>query len=244
MCRNGLYTEHGINGLDGFCVERWSIAPQFAVRLDASMRDTGALIEPTSVVAKAWDHIERIGHRTSSWRPRCVLITGAGPIGLLAALLAQQRGCELHVYDHDRSDAKRALVEELGGRYHCDSLAEALRVRPDITVECTGAAEVVLATMGTNNPGGIVCLTGLSSGVHRIAYDVSKLNRSMVLENDVVFGSVNANRRHYELAAAALARADQQWLAKLITRRVSLSRWQEAIERRDGDVKVVVDFTL
>ena len=43
----------------------------------------GVLLEPTSVVAKAWEHIERIGHRGAAWHPRVALITGAGPIGLL-----------------------------------------------------------------------------------------------------------------------------------------------------------------
>ena len=64
----------------------------------------------------------------------------------------------------------------------------------------------------------------------------------MVLENDVVFGSVNANRRHYRAAAEALAKADKDWLARLITRRVPLSRWREAFEPRDDDVKVVARF--
>jgi threonine dehydrogenase-like Zn-dependent dehydrogenase len=64
----------------------------------------------------------------------------------------------------------------------------------------------------------------------------------MVLENDVVFGSVNANRRHYRDAADALAKADKNWLTRLITRRVPLDRWQEAFQARDGDIKVVVDF--
>jgi threonine dehydrogenase-like Zn-dependent dehydrogenase len=64
----------------------------------------------------------------------------------------------------------------------------------------------------------------------------------MVLENDVVFGSVNANRRHYRDAADALARADKNWLTRLITRRVPLDSWQEAFQARDGDIKVVVDF--
>jgi hypothetical protein len=64
--------------------------------------------------------------------------------------------------------------------------------------------------------------------------DVAGLNRSMVLENNVVFGSVNANRKHYELAAASLARADHAWLERVITRRVPLSRWHEAYERRPG----------
>ena len=66
----------------------------------------------------------------------------------------------------------------------------------------------------------------------------------MVLNNDVVFGSVNANRRHYELAAQSLADADQAWLDRLISRRVPLSNWQEALERRPDDIKVVIDFTL
>jgi hypothetical protein len=64
----------------------------------------------------------------------------------------------------------------------------------------------------------------------------------MVLENDVVFGSVNANRRHYEQAAAALARADAAWLARLLARRVPLARWREALERRPHDVKTVIDI--
>jgi hypothetical protein len=53
---------------------------------------------------------------------------------------------------------------------------------------------------------------------------------------------VNANHRHYEMAADALARADKGWLARLITRRVPLARWNEALEHRRGDIKVVIDF--
>jgi hypothetical protein len=58
----------------------------------------------------------------------------------------------------------------------------------------------------------------------------------------VVFRSVNANRRHYEQAAAALARADSAWLARLLARRVPLARWPEALERRPHDVKTVIDI--
>jgi threonine dehydrogenase-like Zn-dependent dehydrogenase len=63
-----------------------------------------------------------------------------------------------------------------------------------------------------------------------------------VLSNDVVFGSVNANRAHYEAAAEALARADRAWLSRLITRRVPLTQWREAFEKHDNEVKVVIDF--
>ena len=53
-----------------------------------------------------------------------------------------------------------------------------------------------------------------------------------MLENDLVFGSVNANRRHYEAAAQALTEADNAWLERLITRRVPLDRWSEALDAR------------
>jgi hypothetical protein len=90
--------------------------------------------------------------------------------------------------------------------------------------------------------GGIVCLTGLSSGRHRVALDINCLNRLLVLENDVVLGSVNANRRHYELAAAALARAERSWLERVITRRIPAARWREAYEKIPGDIKTVLEF--
>jgi threonine dehydrogenase-like Zn-dependent dehydrogenase len=75
-----------------------------------------------------------------------------------------------------------------------------------------------------------------------LSVDVGALNNELVLENDVVFGSVNANHAHFERAVDVLANADRDWLAGLITRRVPLDRWQEALEKGDDDVKVVVDF--
>jgi threonine dehydrogenase-like Zn-dependent dehydrogenase len=98
--------------------------------------------------------------------------------------------------------------------------------------------------MSRNSPGAIVCLTGLSSGRHCVEVDANLLNRRLVLENDAVLGSVNANRRHYEKAAAALAKADFRWLEGLITRRVPLRNWREAYDRQPDHIKTVLDFTL
>ena len=82
------------------------------------------LVEPTSVVAKAWDHTERIGRRSRAWQPQTLLVTGAGPIGLLAALIGAQRGLDVHVLDHHDSAAKRAIVRGLGGTFHLEKLAD------------------------------------------------------------------------------------------------------------------------
>jgi threonine dehydrogenase-like Zn-dependent dehydrogenase len=181
MCRNGQYTEHGIKALHGFARQRYRADPEGLVRVDPALGDLGVLLEPTSVVAKAWEHIERIGSR-AHWQPQRVLVTGAGAIGLLGALL------------------------------------------------------------GGTGRNAVVCLAGISAPGRKVALDLGALNREWVLENDAVFGTVNANRRHYEQAAHALAQADNDWLAGMLTRRVPLESYAEALETRKDDVKTVVAF--
>jgi threonine dehydrogenase-like Zn-dependent dehydrogenase len=242
MCRNGRYTERGIKERHGYGAERFRIEPEFAVKVDPSLGILGVLLEPASILAKAWDHTERIGHRARAWQPRSLLVTGAGPIGLLAAMMGVQRDLDVHVYDHNKGGPKEALTRALGGSYHSD--AESLaRISPDILIECTGVPAVIRDCLGATGPAGIVCLTGVTEPKKVFDLDVGAINRTMVLDNDCVFGTVNANRRHYEMAAQALARADKSWLARLITRRVPLDRWSEALEHRKGDIKVIVDFT-
>jgi threonine dehydrogenase-like Zn-dependent dehydrogenase len=242
MCRNGRYTERGIKELDGFGSERWAIEPDYAVKLDPGLERVGVLMEPASVVAKAWDHIDRIGSR--AWfAPERVLVTGAGPIGLLASLLARQRGLDVHVLDHVEDGSKPELVRDLGATYHTTDVATVAKAgRPDVIIETTGADHLVFDVMANTASAGIVCLTGVTSAGRHVSVDAGRLNRDIVLENDVVFGSVNANLRHYELAADALAAADAGWLERLITRRVPLDEFAEALEPRPDDVKVVIDL--
>ena len=240
MCRNGRYVEHGIKGLSGFARERWRAEPDALVRLDPGLGDSGVLLEPTSVVAKAWEHVERIGAR-AHWAPERVLVTGAGPIGLLAALLAVQRGYDVHVLDRVTSGPKPDLVEALGATYHRAPAGD-LALDPDVVVECTGVPAVVAEVMQETGRNGIVCLTGVSVPGRRVQVDLGAVNREWVLENDVVFGSVNANRRHYEAGALALAQADPQWLSGLLTSRIPVEDFAEAVDSGPDDIKVVLTF--
>jgi len=241
MCRNGRYTERGIKERHGYGAERFRIEPDFAVKIDPALGILGVLLEPASILAKAWDHTERIGQRARAWQPKCLLVTGAGPIGLLAALMGAQRGLDVHVFDRNQGGPKEALVRGLGGTYHTDA-ATLARLAPDIVMECTGSPALVRECLGATAAAGIVCLTGVSEPGKVVDVDIGRVNRMMVLDNDTVFGVVNANRRHYEMGADALARADRDWLGRLITRRVPLARWREALEHRRGDIKVIVDF--
>src|ERR687896_1298506 len=140
MCRNGRYTEHGIKERDGFIRERYRLEPGFAVKADPGLGRLAVLIEPTSVVAKAWDHVDRIGGR-GPWMPERALVTGAGPIGLFAAMIGVQRGLDVHVLDRVTEGPKPALVEDLGATYHAD--IEETTERFDVAIECTGVGPLV-----------------------------------------------------------------------------------------------------
>jgi threonine dehydrogenase-like Zn-dependent dehydrogenase len=242
MCRNGRYTERGIKERHGYGAERFRVEPEFAVKIDPALGHLGVLLEPASVLAKAWDHTWHIGRRSQSWHPQTLLVTGAGPIGLLAALLGAQRGLDVHVLDRHAEGTKVDLVRRLGGTYQTGGLEIIDRLRPDILMECTGAPAVIVEVLGRTAPAGIVCLVGVTAPGQEFSLDVGLVNRTLVLDNDAIFGAVNANRKHYEIAADALQRADRAWLGRLITRRVPVDQWTDAAQRRPGDIKVVIDF--
>ncbi len=241
FCRNGRYTERGIKEHDGYLSERYRITPEFTVKVEPGLGLLGVLLEPASVVAKAWEEVDRIGGR-AHWAPKTVVVTGAGPIGLLAALMGVQRNLEVHVIDQVTTGLKPDLVRTLGAQYHTGTVEQACS-DPDVVIECTGVGALVFDAMEHIGPGGVVCLTGVSSGGHELEIDAGSLNRTMVLENATVVGSVNANRRHYEAGAEALSRADRDWLGRLVTRKVPLDQWSSALERQPDDVKVVIEVS-
>jgi threonine dehydrogenase-like Zn-dependent dehydrogenase len=239
MCQNGEFTEHGIKGAHGFASERFTLRERFAVLVPKALRATAVLLEPASIVAKAWEQIDRfVSHMP--YRPRRVLVTGAGPIGLLAALMGVQRHYDVSVLDHARNDNKLRLVQELGGHYVL--ALQQLSGTPEIVVECTGAAQVVIDVCRISSRNGIVCLTGIAGGRRSPQFSAASFNNDLVLENDIVFGTVNANRRHYQAALEAMQRAPQGYLEALLTRRVPIERFAEAFEKKPGDIKTTLEW--
>ena len=242
MCRNGRYTERGIKSLDGFASQMWTTPVEYTVPVDDRLGLAGVLTEPTSVVAKAWEQVDRTGDR--AWfSPRTVLVTGAGPIGLLAAMIGVQRGLDVHVLDRVTDGLKPELVASLGATYHHESVADVAQIaRPDVVIEATGVGSVAFDAMAETGSYGIVCLTGVSPKGRTLQIDAGALNRELVLENDVVVGSVNANMRHYRAAAEHLAQADIAWLRRLITTTVPLEDFATAFDQDGDDVKVVISL--
>ncbi len=241
MCRNGQYTERGIKQIDGYMSERWRIEPEYAIKVDPTLGILGVLLEPTTVVTKAWAHILAVGQR-AFWEPRTVLVTGAGPIGLLGALVGKQLGLEVHVLARTKTGPKPDLAHALGATYHSCSVAE-VGFEPDIILECTGVGQVIAESISVIAANGILCLTGVGhgGGVPKIA--TADVASSAVLKNIVAFGSVNANKRHWYKAGVILARTDRSWLARLITHRESPKNFATALQRNPEDIKVILQFS-
>jgi threonine dehydrogenase-like Zn-dependent dehydrogenase len=240
MCRNGQYTERGIKQIDGFMSERWRVEPEYVMKVDRSLGLLGVLLEPTTVVAKAWEQIVAVGQR-AFWVPQTVLVTGAGPIGLLAALIGKQRGLDVHVLDRVESGPKPEIVRALGATYHVGTVAD-IGFEPDVIIECTGVGQIIADSIRAIGAGGIVCLTGVGTGGHVTGPDTADVAAGAVLRNNVVVGSVNANKRHWYKAGEFLARADRSWLARLVTRSERPEDFMRALNRQPEDIKVVVQF--
>jgi glucose 1-dehydrogenase len=240
MCRNGQYTERGIKQIDGYMSERWRIEPEYAIKIDPSLGILGVLLEPSTVVTKAWEHILAVGRR-AFWEPKTVLVTGAGPIGLLGALIGKQLGMEVHVLARTKTGPQPELVRALGAIYHSCSVTD-VGFEPDVIMECTGVGQIISESISVIGASGVVCLTGVGHGGAVPKIPTANIASSAVLKNNLVFGSVNANKRHWYKAGEALARADRTWLARLVTRRESPEDFAKALSRGPEDIKVVIQF--
>jgi glucose 1-dehydrogenase len=240
MCRNGQYTERGIKEIHGYMSERWRIEPEYAIKVDPTLGILGVLLEPTTVIIKALEQVLAVGQR-AFWEPKTMLVTGAGPIGLLAAAVASLAGLEVHVLDRNKTGPKPKLVLDLGAAYHSGSVLD-IGFEPDVIVECTGVGSVIADSIQKIGAGGVLCLTGVGGG-GLSGYAVADVAAKAVLKNNVIVGSVNANKRHWYKANERLNRLNRKWLSRLITRYEKPENFKEALKRGPDDIKIVIQFS-
>ena len=240
MCSNGGYTERGIKQADGFMAERWRIEPDYAVRVDKDLGYLGVLLEPATVVAKAWEHIAAIGRRTF-WDP------AHGP--------GRRRWPHRPAGRPDRGAAGRRRSRSRPGYLRPETSAgqETGRDVPHRGPRRPGTAPAHRGRVHRRGRAGPAGDGDYLARRHRLPHrsrlreapagiPAAALATDVVLKNIVVFGSVNANRRHYYRAAKVLAAADRSWLEQLVTRRVRPDDAQRALQRAPDDIKVVMEF--
>ena len=230
----GDYAERGISGADGFGAERYCLEPEAAVRVGPLAEDTAVLLEPASIVAKAWEVIER----HLQWRCERVAVLGAGPIGQLAALFSVQRGCETNVVDQVSDGPKPRQVEALGASYHTE--VPSLCGHFDVVLECSGA--LVREAVALTASGGVCCLIGGGESMGHTEVRLGALARDVMMLNRAVIGVMSSNRHHFEVAVRALSQAPAGWLPGLIGPSVPLEDWRSAFEVGPREIKAVISL--
>jgi threonine dehydrogenase-like Zn-dependent dehydrogenase len=208
------------------------------------------LVEPMTVAQKALEQTFRIQSRMS-WAPRQAVVLGAGPVGILAAATMRIRGLEVTVVSREpEGSARDALLREAGIRYLSTTSAPIADLPRrlgaiDIVLEATGAAAVIAPALGILGRDGVCVLASVTEVGRQWEIDLGAWNRQMVLGNRLVFGTVNAGRRHFEAAVRDLAAAEERrpgWMERLITRRLPFTEAARALVRAPEDIKTVLDF--
>jgi glucose 1-dehydrogenase len=250
MCLTGHYLERGIQGLHGFMSERYVEDPRYVVVVPPSLRGVAVLVEPMTVAEKALEQTFRIQGRMS-WAPRRAVVLGAGPVGILAAAAMRIRGLEVAVVSREAEGSPRdSLLREAGIGYVSTSRTPIADLPArlgdiDLVLEATGAAAVIAPAMSILGRDGVCVLASVTEIGRNWEIDLGAWNRQMVLGNRLIFGTVNAARRHFEAGVKDLAAAEERlpgWMSRLITRRLPFVEAARALAREPEDIKTVLDF--
>lgn len=220
LCATGRYREHGIQGLHGFLRERWTDDPASLVRVPEGLGDLAVLTEPMSIVVKAHllaTSLQRRNPTFDGWRGQRALLAGAGSLGTLAAFLLRLEGMDVWALDRTDQDAYGPRLLRRIGVHHVN--ARERKIGPvakevggfDLVLEATGVPQVVFDSVLTLRPNGTMGMLGVPAEKPAIPIEADDVMRQMVLGNQVLFGSVNSNRRHFETAMQALLRIEEKW---------------------------------
>ncbi|MGA7173089.1 MAG: glucose 1-dehydrogenase, partial [Candidatus Dormiibacterota bacterium] len=251
-CLTGNYTERGIKGRDGYMAERYVESADYLIPLPATLTKVGVLMEPSSIVEKGLIQAFSIQRGRMPWDPKQALVCGAGAVGLLAAIFLRLRDLEVSlVAKTDPNSPAYQVAKAIGAnlldaeQHPVSGLAQQLG-HIDLIFEATGASSVAMDAIAATGHNGVCCLSSVTAGARTVTVDSDSLNLDMVLGNKLVFGTVNANRRHFEAAARMLGAAVRKWpgvLEQVVTRRVPADQFADAFSRQPDDIKTVISFS-
>jgi len=255
MTTDDTYFERGINLRHGYLTEYYADDADFIVKIPQGLKDVGVLLEPTTVVEKGIAQAYEIQRRLRVWKPRRAAVIGAGTIGLLATLALRLRGIDVTVFAlTPRPYLNSDLVEALGARYESTNdlslAAGAAKYGPfDLMFEATGYAPIVFEAMQALGKNGVLVLSSVTGGDHRVEVPADKINLDFVLGNKVMVGTVNANREYFESGVKDLAQAEAEypgWLSRLLTHPVNgLENYRQLIDTlttAKGAIKVYCEI--
>jgi threonine dehydrogenase-like Zn-dependent dehydrogenase len=250
MCTSGKYEERGIMRRHGFMSEFYVESPQWLHKLPKAIEDIGVLLEPMSVVEKGIAHTFILQKRLQ-WQPKTALVLGAGPVGLLAAAVLRARGLETFVLGREgATDLRATIATDMGAKYisvENRTLFDVAREMPpvDLAIEATGSSTVVFNAMQILGKNGVLCLLSVTGGFKTVEQPVDRINQLLVLGNQVVFGSVNANPKHFQMGVKDFTTIQKKWpgvLQKLITTRLPWDQYDGWFGKRGVGIKTTLEI--
>jgi (R,R)-butanediol dehydrogenase/meso-butanediol dehydrogenase/diacetyl reductase len=245
-CRRGLQhlcATMGCVGLShawGGMAELATVAEYQVVRLPETVDyRQGALIEPTAVAAYG---VERAGVAPGDR----VLVTGAGPIGALAALCAHSAGAST-VYISEPSPTRRARAEALGTATVLDptsiDVAELLHEETDglgvdVAIECSGHPNGFASAVRSLRRRGTLAQTGLFVGEASVEPMLWSLN-DLTIVGTWCYWVYDFDRIAAQIGAGSLP------VERVITSNVTLDDAPDAFARLASgaadEIKVLID---
>ena len=250
MCLSGDYQERGIMRRHGFMADFYVESPQWLNKIPRALQDIGVLLEPMSVVEKGIDQAYRLQRRLL-WQPKTALVLGAGPVGLLAAAVLRARGLDTYVVGREpANDVRAQLAPKIGATYQSvaeKTMFDVQKEMPpvDLAIEATGAASVVFNAMQILGRNGVLCLLSVTGGVTTADEPIDTINQLLVLGNRVVFGSVNANPRHFAMGVKDFTIIEKKWpgvLKQLITSRLPWGEYRRWFGQRGVGIKTTLEI--
>jgi threonine dehydrogenase-like Zn-dependent dehydrogenase len=248
FCITGDFTERGIKGAHGYMTEFVVDDERYMVPVPKELREVAVLLEPLTVGEKAAEQVRALaarlpGELKNDPRNLRAVVLGAGPIGLLGAMKLVNRGVHTWVYSMDNADSPNVkIVSAIGARFvssaeHPPSELAKMVGHISVVYEATGAAKVsfdVLSVLGVN---GVFIFTGVPGVSGPIEIDAERIMRNLVLNNQVICGTVNAGRNAFEEGVQDLASFIKRFpaaVSALITARVAFDDARDAVLSRGG----------
>ncbi|HLM70000.1 MAG TPA: glucose 1-dehydrogenase [Thermoplasmata archaeon] len=254
FCETGGFTERGIGGAHGFMAEEYIEVPQYLVRVPPALLPVAVLLEPLSVVEKAIFQGQRVLDRKepTPGEPKTgtpsALVAGTGAIGMLAAFVLRVRGYDVVAIDrHDDSTIAARLLARVGASHAnvANGFAPLADRHFDLVVEATGSVALDFTLVDRLGPNGVLVLTGIPDpAAPPTSVAGGALFRDVVLGNQAIVGSVNANRTYFESGLRDLTVFEQRWsgaVGEMISARRPIEEFGPVFEARGGGtVKTVL----
>jgi threonine 3-dehydrogenase len=212
--------------IDGVFAERVAVPQDICVPIpDAVPLETGALLESAGVAIHA---VQRAGYAVAG---RGVIVSGAGPVGMVVAHLAHLMGAA-YVIVVEPNSFRRAQAERLGvitmepGEAVVERSRElsGRRGGADVAFECSGAAAALPALFDAVRTEGSVVTVGHPS--RPVPVDIAAHINKKGITLRGIFGRRLWETWEQTLLLMNSGRLDLDWL---ITHRLPLSRAEEAV---------------